>query len=84
MLITRRRIATGAAVLMVGVGSDTAAAQQNYPQSIYWGSGLIDIPVAWVPPLSGDFAINYSTKTFEEGDPGVKINYNDQLNSQLT
>ena len=31
-----------------------AAAQQDFPQTLYWGSGLIDIPVAWVSPLSGD------------------------------
>ena len=39
-------------------------AQQDYPQTLYWGSGLIDIPVAWVSPISGDFALNYSAKRF--------------------
>ena len=62
---------------------DVTQAQGNYPQTLYWGAGLIDIPVAWVSPLTGDFAINYSGKTFEKNPTPVKIDYNDQLNSQL-
>jgi len=62
----------------------TAAAQQDYPQTLYWGSGLIDIPVAWASPLSGDFALNYSGKRFRVDPVTTKINYNDRLNSQFT
>jgi hypothetical protein len=80
----RRRVVT-AAIVGLGALANPLAAQQTYPQTIYWGAGLVDIPVAWVAPLSGDFALNYSVKTFEKGDQTVtKINYNDQLNSQLT
>ena len=83
MSITRR-IAAGAAVIALGAAALPAAAQQTYPQTLYWGTGLIDIPVAYVAPLSGDFALNYSAKSFEKGDPNLKINYNDRINSQLT
>jgi uncharacterized small protein (DUF1192 family) len=80
----RRRVVTAAAVGLGALASPLAA-QQTYPQTLYWGAGLVDIPVAWVAPLSGDFALNYSAKTFEKGDQTItKINYNDQLNSQLT
>ena len=80
----RRRVVT-AAIVGLGALASQLAAQQTYPQTIYWGAGLVDIPVAWVAPLSGDFSLNYSVKTFEKGDQTVtKINYNDQLNSQLT
>jgi hypothetical protein len=80
----RRRVVT-AAIVGLGALASQLAAQQTYPQTLYWGAGLVDIPVAWVAPLSGDFALNYSVKTFEKGDQTVtKINYNDQLNSQLT
>jgi hypothetical protein len=80
----RRRVVT-AATVGLGALASPLAAQQTYPQTLYWGAGLVDIPVAWVAPLSGDFALNYSVKTFEKGDQTVtKINYNDQLNSQLT
>jgi hypothetical protein len=80
----RRRVVT-AAIVGLGVLASPAASQQTYPQTLYWGAGLVDIPVAWVAPLNGDFALNYSAKTFEKGDQTItKINYNDQLNSQLT
>ena len=62
----------------------TAAAQQDYPQTLYWGSGLIDIPVAWAPLLTGDFALNYSGKRFRTDPVTTKINYSDRLNSQFT
>lgn len=62
-----------------------AGAQQEYPATLYWGSGLIDIPVAWVPPLTGDFALNYSGKQFtKDPDAAAKLNYSGSLNSQLT
>jgi len=73
-------IAGLAAALLVPAATQ---AQGNYPQTLYWGAGLIDIPVAWVSPLSGDFAIAYSGKTFEANPNAVKIDYNDKLNSQL-
>ena len=80
----RRRVVT-VATIGLGALASPAASQQTYPQTIYWGAGLVDIPVAWVAPLNGDFALNYSAKTFEKGDQTItKINYNDQLNSQLT
>lgn len=85
MLISRRRAGAVAAALLVGSVARGAAAQSSYPQTIYWGAGLVDIPVAWVAPLTGDFAINYSGKRFERGDPVVtKINYSDRMNSQLS
>jgi len=60
------------------------AQQQDFPQTLYWGSGLIDIPVAWAPPLSGDFAVGYSGKRFRVDPELTKLNYNDRMNSQLT
>jgi hypothetical protein len=61
-----------------------AVAQQDFPQTLYWGSGLIDIPVAWASPLTGDFAVGYSGKRFRVDPIATKLNYNDRLNSQLT
>jgi hypothetical protein len=82
MLRTTRRVALFA--LALGFAAP-AGAQGSYPQTLYWGAGLIDIPVAWVAPLTGDFAINYSNKIFQPGDPTVTgVNYNDKTNSHLT
>jgi len=62
----------------------TVAAQQEFPQTLYWGSGLIDIPVAWALPLTGDFALGYSGKRFRTDPVTMKLNYDDRLNSQFT
>ena len=40
-------------------------AQAEFAQTLNWGSGLIDIPTAWVSPLSGDFSLNWSAKTLQ-------------------
>jgi len=73
------------AVVALGVVPwSMAVAQQDFPQTLYWGSGLIDIPVAWAPPLTGDFALGYSGKRFRVDPITTKLNYSDRLNSQLT
>jgi hypothetical protein len=74
-----------ALVAALGVAPlSVAPAQQEFPQTLYWGSGLIDIPVAWAPPLTGDFALSYSGKRFRPDPIATKLDYSDRLNSQLT
>ena len=73
-----------AAAIVFLATAGTAQAQQEYPQSLYWGTGLIDIPVAPVQPITGDFAFTYSGKSFEEDQTEPKLNYNNSINSQLT
>ena len=73
-----------AAVIVLLASACTAQAQQEYPMSLYWGTGLIDIPVAPVQPVTGDFAFTYSGKSFEEDQTEPKLNYNNTINSQLT
>ena len=79
--VWRRRVV---AVLALGIAPWAVAVGQDFPQTLYWGSGLIDIPVAWAPPLNGDFALSYSGKRFRADPVTTKLNYNDRLNSQLT
>ena len=74
--------AGGALLLLAPLG--VLGAQQEYPQTLYWGTGMIDIPVANVSPITGDFAFNYSGKNFEEDQTSPKLNYNNTINSQLT
>lgn len=86
---SRVRVTAGAVtrfLIALGVVPTTSALaqQQEFPQSLYWGSGLIDIPVAWVPPLTGDFLLGYSGKRFRPDPVTTKLNYDDRLNSQLT
>jgi uncharacterized coiled-coil protein SlyX len=83
MLSFRTTILAG--VTAFALAAPAAGAQvTEYPQTLYWGAGLVDIPVAWVSPLSGDFALNYSGKSFTKDPVGQQINTSNTLNSQLT
>ena len=82
MHMTRFSLAAMSAALLCAAATP-ARAQQTFPQTIYWGSGLVDIPVAWVGPIPGDFAINYGAKKFDVDPTTSSINYNNKLNSQL-
>jgi hypothetical protein len=82
MVISRFRLRVAVAVVALAAVAP-AGAQQEYPATLYWGTGLIDIPTAWVAPLTGDFFINYSGKRFEPDPTKTKINYSNSLNSQL-
>lgn len=66
---------------MVAVGASQA--QEAYPQTLYWGTGLIDIPVAWVSPVSGDFGIDVSAKTIEGSRLSAGLDVGSGLNSNL-
>src|SRR5215213_2516737 len=79
----KRYTSLAVAAALTVLGRDVAA-QQEFPQTLYWGAGLIDIPAAWVAPITGDFAINYSGKQFKIDPSRPKLNYSDKLNSQLT
>ena len=79
------RNAVAATALLSAIGGPSQlGAQQVYPQTLYWGSGLVDIPVAWVAPISGDFAVNYGGKNFQNIPNTPQINWSDNINSQLT
>jgi hypothetical protein len=67
MRMNRSSVALAAAlagVIALAGSASRASAQQTYPQTLYWGAGLMDIPVAWVAPVSGDFALSYSGQSF--------------------
>ncbi|HWZ57465.1 MAG TPA: hypothetical protein VNW46_00715 [Gemmatimonadaceae bacterium] len=68
-----------AAIALTGVAR-TAAAQGEFPQTRYWGTGLIDIPVASVSPLSGDFSIQYAGTGYQTSS--LVPLYHNGLNSQ--
>jgi len=78
-----RLTAVIAATLALGAAPWSAGtAQSEFPHTLYWGSGLIDIPVAWASPITGDFALAYSGRRFS--DPiSTQINSDDRMNSQL-
>src|SRR5512146_3260429 len=65
------------------LGASTAGAQQSYPQTLYWGSGLVDIPVAWVSPLSGDFSLAISGKTVKGSELSSGLGVGKGINSNF-
>ena len=83
MRIHRRPAAWGAALGMTVLlaAAPRARAQQTYPQTLYWGAGLMTIPVAWVAPVSGDFAISFSGQTFNSAQASPQLQALNGLNT---
>ena len=84
MRMIRGPIAAGATLAMLLAlpgGVRRLDAQQTYPQTLYWGAGLIDIPVAWVAPVSGDFALSLSGQTFNNAQASSQMAYLNGLNT---
>lgn len=61
-----------AAALVVAPGLD-AQQREPYPATLYHGTGLIDIPVAWVSPRSADAWVQTSAKTIPWADKGHSL-----------
>jgi hypothetical protein len=88
LMLARRALLGAAAVAIafttltaaVAVTARTAAAQNEFGNTRYWGTGLIDIPVAAVSPLSGDFTIQYAGTGYQT-NAAVPL-YHTSLNSQ--
>ena len=79
-MTTLVRVATalGGIALMAG----SAHAQEAFGQTRFWGSGLIDIPTAWVEPVTGDFSLNYSGSSYQTSSQIPQ--YGSSLNSKLS
>jgi hypothetical protein len=64
------------------VGATAGGAQQGndpYPATMYFGTGLINIPVAWVSPSNGDGWFNIAGKRIQyygEKDAGFATQFN--------
>src|SRR5262249_17015355 len=71
-------VLTASVALTAGV----ASGQEEFGQTRFWGSGLIDIPVAWVEPVTGDFSLNYSGSSYQTSSQIPQ--YNSSLNSKLS
>ena len=55
-----------------------------YPATLDYGTGLIDIPVAWISPNSGDIWVQASGKIVSYCATPCTINFADKLNSNLS
>ncbi len=99
MRTTRWKIALVSSALIGAQASPPALAAQDttplpvtspaadailYPSTLDFGTGLIDIPVAWVSPNSGDIWITASGKVVNYCGTVCTINFQDKLNTNLS
>ncbi len=73
-----------AAVGLAIVAATAAQAQVTYPPALNWGAGLVDIPVAWVSPISGDMAVGYSGRMLQSDPELTKLSWSDRMNQKLS
>jgi hypothetical protein len=85
------RLVAGALTVMFG-GALCAAAQTaegtgptpSYPVTLRYGTGLVDIPVAWISPYNGDVWVNITATDIPAcGDP-CGLNAAEKWNSNLS
>ena len=75
-----------AAVVASVSGATSFGAQQGsdpYPATLHYGTGLINIPVAWVSPSSGDGWFNISGKRIQYYGP-ADASFATQFNTNAT
>ncbi|MGI8496557.1 MAG: hypothetical protein ACR2OG_03095 [Gemmatimonadaceae bacterium] len=68
-MLSRAALLRGAlAASLVVVSALPAQERAPYPATLNFGTGLVNIPVAWVSPRSGDVWLNTSGKTIDYAD----------------
>jgi len=85
-----RMLRSGAVSIAITLGAMLTAqrplrAQQQdlYPATLQFGTGLIDIPVAWVSPSSGDIWVQTSAKRIPYGSGDASLNLASTWNTNL-
>lgn len=86
-----RMLRSGTAPIAITLGAmliaqrPLPAQQQNlYPATLQFGTGLIDIPVAWVSPNSGDLWVQTSAKRIPYVSGAQNLNLASTWNSNLS
>ena len=86
MRISRPGDIMRAAAVAATLAATPLSAQQvdPYPGTLDWGTGLIDIPVAWVSPNSGDVWVTASGKTIPSVPNPSSQNFATRWNTNLS
>ena len=84
--VVRRFIVFAAVGLAAGGLAAPAGAQSRdpYPATLYHGSGLITIPVAWVSPRNGDIVVQAAGKTIPWAIDKSAHNFASYVNTNLS
>src|SRR5919109_3977055 len=74
--------ALGAAAL----AASALPAQQDYPYSatLQFGTGLVNVPAAWISPRSGEIWIQTSGKQIPAGSGSTQLNAASEWNTNLS
>ena len=80
-----RVMAFALAIAALGGAPAAASAQRPvYLPTLYWETGLIDTPTAWVSPLGGDLSFAGTRLAFDStGSTGARPGYNGSLAASL-
>jgi hypothetical protein len=72
------------AAALTGLASALGAQQpEPYPATLYFGTGLINIPVAWVSPRSSDVWVNTSAKNLPSIPNSSSMTWMTRMNSNI-
>src|SRR5690242_18030288 len=72
------------AAALTGLASALGAQQpEPYPATLYFGTGLINIPVAWVSPRSSDVWVNTSAKNLPSIPNSSAMTWMTRMNSNI-
>jgi hypothetical protein len=84
MRIMRPGVATlGGVMTALCVGTSAFAQRDPYNATIHWGTGLINIPVAWVSPTSADAWVNIAGKQIIYYPNAGALNFYSRWNTNI-
>lgn len=63
--------------------SPSLRGSQWYPSTLNFGTGLVDIPVAWVSPRNGDLWLNVGGRDIPATPSGSSLNFSQRWNTNL-
>lgn len=86
-MLTMRESVTpllGAMVVVCAASSALRAQSEPYPATLYFGTGLINTPVAWVSPRNAEVWLNTSAKNLPSIPNSGAMNFMTRMNSNIS
>jgi len=74
----------GAAMMACAASSALRAQNEPYPATLYFGTGLINTPVAWVSPRTADVWLNTSAKNLPSIPNSSAMTFMTRMNSNIS
>ncbi|MFN2398428.1 MAG: hypothetical protein ABR543_07270 [Gemmatimonadaceae bacterium] len=73
-----------ASLLLTATAMSAQQQRDPYPATLQFGTGLVNIPVAWISPISGDIWANSSGKQITHYIDPAKMNFATKWNTNLS